>query len=473
MKPQATRIRRNSVFAFLSQAIRIVTNFLMFVGIARFYGAQAFGQFTTAHAFSMFFILFADFGFDALLTTEIARHRDRAPEIARRYWGIKMGFASTASLVMAALPWVHPFSPETSMLIRMFSLYVLFSSLTNYIFALFKGFEELHREALISLFMNGALLVFLLLLGSVGAPLVWVAAAFIGSRVVGLAIALWTARPHFGTVRIIPEFSGIRELWPKVRVFGLHFVFGNLFFQIDTILLAFWKGDADVGIYQSAWKIVALALIIPDVLINPLLPVLTRLHHTDEPGWRNLGRLLNKTLLFVGVPILCVFSIYADQIIHIVYGANVFADAVTVLRIFSAIILVRFSVETFALLLTTSGRQETRMWIVIGGTAFNIAVNMYAIPRYGAIGAAVVSLVTNVGVGAAYVWCARWENASRMFDRRTVVPCLLAAALSAAAWELSSVPLWVGAPLLLAAYGGAVVLAGYGRNELHVMFVRS
>jgi O-antigen/teichoic acid export membrane protein len=473
MKPQATRIRRNSVFAFLSQAIRTFTNFLMFVGIARYYGAQAFGQFTTAHAFSMFFILFADFGFDALLTTEIARHRERAPEIARRYWGIKVGFAAAASSIMAILPWLYSFTPETSMLIRMFSLYVLFSSLTNYMFALFKGFEELHREALISLLMNGSLLAVLLLLGTIGAPLVWVAAAFIGSRIVGLGFALWTARAHFGAVRLFPEFSGISELWPKVRVFGLHFVFGNLFFQIDTILLAFWKGDSEVGVYQSAWKIVALALIIPDVLINPLLPVLTRLHHTDEPGWGNLGRLLNKTLFFVGVPILCVILVYADQIIHIVYGANVFPEAVMVLRLFSAIILVRFSVETFALLLTTSGHQETRMWIVVCGTAFNIAANMFAIPRYGAIGAGMVSLVTNVGVGAAYIAFAHARNASRMFDRRVLVPCLLATGLSVVAWQWSSVPIWLAVPVLLGAYASAVLLTGYGRKELHLMFVRS
>src|SRR5882762_8439858 len=113
MRSRLSRIHWNSLYSFLSQAIRLLTNFLMFVGIARFYGAEAFGQFTTAHTFSTIFIIFADFGFDSLLTTEIARNRDHAAELAQRYFSLKIICAVGASVAMTIFPLVKSFSSET------------------------------------------------------------------------------------------------------------------------------------------------------------------------------------------------------------------------------------------------------------------------------------------------------------------------------------------------------------------------
>src|ERR1043166_3676197 len=128
MPGQSSRIRWNSLFALLSQAIRLLTNFFVFVGVARFYGPEAFGQFTTAHSFSSIFLLFADFGFDTLLATEIARHRERAEELARRYFSLKIVFALGATAAMLLLPIFKSMSPSTTMLTQIFSFYVLFAS---------------------------------------------------------------------------------------------------------------------------------------------------------------------------------------------------------------------------------------------------------------------------------------------------------------------------------------------------------
>jgi O-antigen/teichoic acid export membrane protein len=311
------------------------------------------------------------------------------------------------------------------------------------------------------------------LLGSLGASLIFIALAFIFSRIIGLVIAFGAVGKILKGVKFSLHFAGFREIWPKVRIFGLHFVFGNLFFQLDTLLLAVWRGDGDVGVYQSAWKIIALAVVIPEVLINPLLPVLTRLHHTDQNGWYSLGRLLNKTLLFIGMPLAFISFAYADQIINIIYGENVFTDAVMVLRFFAFIILIRFGVETFALLLTTSGRQETRMWIVILGTIFNIFLNLFFIPEYGPVGAAIVSLITNACVGVAYMFFASRNVAHWLFDRRMIIPILIAIALGVIAWEVRAVPVWYAAPILFCVYAGSVLYSGYGRSELKLIFARN
>ena len=50
----AQRIGSNSFFSILTQFIRLLANAVLFIGIARVYGVEAFGQFTTAHTYTIF-----------------------------------------------------------------------------------------------------------------------------------------------------------------------------------------------------------------------------------------------------------------------------------------------------------------------------------------------------------------------------------------------------------------------------------
>lgn len=164
-------LRRNSFFALSSTAIRLLSNAVMFIVIARFYGPESFGQFTTAHTLSTIFILLADFGFDMLLTTQIAADNQRASVILPRMLGLKLVFSFFASTIMCAVPLLGNLSVQASKLIYIFSLYVFFSAALNFFFALFKGYEEFQHEALISLLLNVLLLVALIFLGFMKASL--------------------------------------------------------------------------------------------------------------------------------------------------------------------------------------------------------------------------------------------------------------------------------------------------------------
>ncbi len=472
MSAQASRIRWNSLFAFLSQLIRLLTNFFLFVGIARFYGPEAFGQFTTAHTFSTIFLLFADFGFDMLLTTEIARQRESAEQLARTYYSLKLLFAFCAALAMFALSLVQSFTSETMLLIQIFSLYVLFSSLNNFFFALFKGVEQFQHETKISFGINLLLLLLMIIGGIARVPLPIIALFFVGSRIIGLIIG---ARIALRLTRFYPmsiDFTGWKDVWRLVSVFGLQYIFGNLFFILDTVLLAFWNGDRDVSVYQAAFKIVVLALIIPDIVINTLMPMLSRVHGESEERWDSLGRLLNKTLFLIGLPICMILFVYAEQIIEIVYGGRIFTEAVPILRLFAFTVLVRFSVETYALMLTTSRRQTARAMIVVGGTVVNFLMNLILIPKLGPYGAAIVSLATNIIVGTGYVIMAHNFIARWRFDKRKIVPFVTTVILALIIWQLRTIPLWYTGPVAIGIYALVFYFVGYTKDEWDMIFSR-
>jgi len=466
------RIWRNSFFATLSQFIRLATNFLLFIGIARLYGVEAFGQFTTAHTLSTVFLLAADFGFDVLVAMEVARNRSRGLDLARRYFSQKVVFAGAATLGMIGVSFVGNLSPQTRTLVQIFALYVFGSSLNNFFFALFKGYEEFHHETRISFWINGLLLVLLLVLGAMHVPVQVIALTFVVTRLLGIALASGVARRLAGGNILHLTFARWQESWRTVAVFGFQFLFGNLFFLLDTVLLSFWRGDRDVGTYQAAFKIVTLTLVVPDIAINTMIPVLARLHSAHDERWTTMGRLLNKTLSLLALPVCLILFVYPDQVISILYGGKDFHESVPILRLFAITVYIRFAVDAYGIMITTAHRQSVRMYIVASATLLNLALNAWAIPRYGPWGAAVVSLTTNFLVGAGFIIASR-----QSFWRWTGDPLYLAAAgimcgIGAVAWHFHDLSLWVAGPISLVLCGLVIYRVGYSGEERKLLAAR-
>jgi len=469
---QVTRIRRNSIFSLLSSGIRFATNFFLFLGIARFYGAEVFGQFTTAHTLSTLFLLLADFGLDLLFTTEVARQRENADLLFRRFFAVKLLFAGVAMIGIWLMPLAHNFSATTKGLIYIFGLSVAFNALMNFFFALFKGFEQLQHETRISFVANAVLLVLLILLGILHAPIWLFAAVFTGTRALGLILAAATAArfvqlkmPHLN----VAEWKEVmRQGW----IFGIYLLCGTLFFQLDTLLLALWKGDHTVGIYQSVMKLVALTLALPEVVNNALLPLFSRFYHEDQQKWMQLGRLLNKTLWLLGLPVALILFVYAENVIAILYGLKEFAPAVPILRVAALIIIIRFVWESYGLMLTTSGRQFVKMIIVVIATIITIALNWYAIPRYGAYGAVIVSLVTTLFVASGFVFHLRYFFLKWTLDTRYLLPALLTVILGFMLWNVQALSFWYGLLVVLACYAFIFYIVGYTKDERRAVFSR-
>jgi O-antigen/teichoic acid export membrane protein len=466
---QVATIRRNSLFVFASQVIRLLTNAVAFIGIARLYGPEVFGQFTAAHTLATIFILLADFGFDALLAAGIAAHRDRVRELGQTYLSMKLLFAFVACLAMMGTAAVQNISPDTRGLMYLFSGYVVVSALSNFFFALFKSVEQMHHEARISLLMNLVLFLAVVALGMTRASVYLLALAFILSRVVGLLLSLPVANRLISLTAFRFRIARREELL-GISVFGFQSVCGILLFTQDTILLSWWAGDREVGIYQSVFKLVALGLLFSDTAFFSMLPVLSRLHASDPPQWVRVGHLLHKTLCYVSLPIAFVMIVCADQVMALLYGTGGYIEAVPLLRLFGAVIIVRYAAEASGIMLTSSNRQHIRLGIVVAAVLLNFGLNAVAIPRFGAAGAAVVSLITNLFVAAGYVVGAREQVLSWLATIRNYLPAVLALTLGLVVTQIKAIPLLPGAVVALLMLISVTYFAGYTPAERLLLF---
>ncbi len=410
---------QNSFFILVSLLIRALTNFLIGVGIARFYGPEAFGQFSIAFTVSNICLTVADFGFDILLTTEIASQKQNAVIISKKYFSVKILLAFLSSVLMISIASFMPFSETSKNLIYALILFMILTTITNFFFSFFRGFEKFNFETIVSLIMNIFLLLSIVLTGLFKIKLIYLMFFFIASRLLGVLVSYDYSKKIIKINFLIFDFSDLRKETQKVLIYGLNFIFGNLFFQIDTILVGSFFGDTQAGIYRSAFWIMIIFLMIPDVVINSVIPTLSKYYFDDKRSWKFIGKVVFKLLFVIIIPVSIFIYLFPDFIISIVYGKENYDSAIEILKIFSFVIFIRFFVEPFGLMITTSQKQYKRTLIVIIATVLIVFMNLIFAKKYGLVSVAYIALITNLLVGLGYILTSKVELKSWIFNRHS------------------------------------------------------
>jgi O-antigen/teichoic acid export membrane protein len=414
-------VRKNTFYSSITIFTRLFANVFLFWLLARFYGPNQFGIFTFAHSLATTFIILADFGLDVLLITEIAANQAQRKEIIEKLFSVKLIFVILAFLLMIAIAQIFPIARQSFLLIVVFGIYLIFTSLNNFLFGIYRGYEKFIFETRVSLISNISLLILSLIAFFLKIDLIYIAVIFAFTRIVGVLFSLYYLNKLDPSLKLKLNATKLGILKNKTFVYGVHLVFSYLFFQVDTLLLAKLSGEYSVGIYQSVFKLIMLPLVVPDILINSLLPTLSRLYTKSKQEWISMGGIMGRILIIVIIPVSVIFFDYSRQIIDLIYGLNKFSDSVTVLKIFGLILFIRFLLEPFALMLTTSDRQKIRMVVVIIATILNISLNIFIIPRFGVNGAAVVSLLVNTFVGLVYFLYVEKQFRFWLFDYKNLL----------------------------------------------------
>lgn len=418
-------IWKNSLFISFSQGIRLFTNFFIVAGIARLYGPEVFGQFTVAFSLSNIFLAVVDFGFDVSLTTAIAANRENAKLISQKYFSIKIALAVLSSLFMIAVVGVMDFSTQSKTLMYLLVFYVVFTSITNFFFALFRGLEKFEIETKISFVSNLVLLVSIAVLGLNKVAIVYLIFSFIAARILGVYLSFHQSGKIIGRKFLILNFDGWQDIIKPIIVFGIHFLFGNIYFIVDTILIGLILGDHSAGIYRASFTIMLLILVIPDVIRNAALPLASRLFHEHKENWENLNKTLIKIVLFLGLSSFLISFYWATEILHFIYSKENYNDSIPILKMFSFVMVVRFLQDILSLMIATSKRQTILMVISVLATILSIGLNYFMISNYGIWGASLVCLIVNSFVLFGYIYFNKDYFFKWLIDLRIVFVILL------------------------------------------------
>ncbi len=396
---------KNLFLSGVSQAVRLFANTILFIFIARAYGADGFGSFATAHSFYAFFLLISDFGLETYILTLSKSHQHSERETLSCLFTVKLVLIVFAALSLFILSISLDLRSGTTLLLMLMSIALVGTGLTTFLLAVLKSKELFQQDAKVNVLQNGFLLAAILIVWFFELDIYYLVSAFAGSRFMGLYVLQTSIKKH-SSLKIV----FVKEIWEKhkknVTTYGLHLLFGTLFFTSDSLLIPLFYDEQMNGAYQSVFKLAVLALLFSDIMTMTYLPTMSRLFLQDRMKWNHFSIFLQKIISVGGLFAAIIFYFFSEQLLIAIYGNIIFTDSEVLMKIFAGIILIRSSTVVFGFMLTSASSQRTRMKITIYATIGNVIANVIVLPMYGIVGAAFVSLVTNVGVGIMFMHCA-------------------------------------------------------------------
>ena len=207
---------------------------------------------------------------------------------------------------------------------------------------------------------------------------------------------LFTAWPQWDVVLM-------RRLWVNGFPLLLNSLLLTVFFRFDAVILRSVAGDAVLGLYDAAYKVIAMTQIIPPYVVGALFPLLAqRAAHQRELLAPLVARAIGvlQWVAWFGVVIV---TLMADELIRVLGGKAYLPGAAQALRVLIWYLPLSYTTGVLQYALIAIQRQKTITLAFAIGTIVNIGCNVVLIPHYGALAAAAVTIATEVALMAA-VW---------------------------------------------------------------------
>lgn len=163
--------------------------------------------------------------------------------------------------------------------------------------------------------------------------------------------------------------------------------------RVDQIMLKAMKGYEAVGHYAAASTLSEAWYFIPMAVSASVFPLLIK-SKSDNPGQylRHLQELTN-ILVWVSLVLACIVFVIAGPVVEIIYGEGYRASAnILVIHIWTGL-FVFMGVATGKALLVEKAYDVIRARAIVAFLS-NLLLNLFLIPRYGALGAAMSLLIS-------------------------------------------------------------------------------
>jgi len=162
----------------------------------------------------------------------------------------------------------------------------------------------------------------------------------------------------------------------------------------DVILLAHFREDTEVGLYRGAVMLLSLLSIVAETLSTGVFPRMARL--IGQPGQAGEElHFVSRVMLAFSLPAATGGFLLATPLLIFIGGAD-FAGSAPLFKIMIFLIPFRFLSNCYGMTLSALDQQSDRTRGALLAAVFNLAVNAWALPHYGAVGAATTTLCTEI-----------------------------------------------------------------------------
>ncbi len=376
-----------STVALSLLSIRLMTGYL---------GQEGFGKYATILAFFAFFTAIADLGLGSVTAREISREGADEEVILGNVVALRLISSFLLFLFSPIVIFFFDYSRDVEIGILIAAFATVFSTLSFVLNGVFQKNLAMDKVAMVE-FLGKLLQVGLIvLIVREDWGFLPIACTLLVSLSFNALTAFFLSR-RYTSFRLHFNFTFWKQFLHNSLPMGVTAIITFAYFKMDTILLSLLQSNAHVGIYNVAYKIMENLIFFPAMLAGLILPLLSRFIFTNRVRFEEIANKTFKVFCLIIIPLIVGTWFLAKDIVTIVSGDG-FQESAVVLRVLIFALGWIFFGNYFNMLLVVGNAQKKLMQTLIFAAVFNIVLNLFLIPRYSYMGAAVTSLLTEAFV---------------------------------------------------------------------------
>ena len=388
------QVLKNAKWIIVCKIAQSILQFIVGMLCARYLGPSNYGLINYAASIVAFAMPLMKLGLDAILVFELVNFPEKEGEIMGTSLSLNIlsGIVCVVG-VTAAAALMNFGETETIIVCLLYSLSIVFAALEmiQYWFQYKLQSKYSSVTMLISYVIVSAYKIFLLITQK---NVYWFAISHsIEFGIIGIVLIVIYVKKSGHWFEF--SFQRAKAMLSRSKHYIVSAMMVVVIQNTDHVMLTIMRGNVENGFYSAAITCVAIFQFVYVALVDSFRPmVLSKKNENSVEYQNNISRLYGITL-YTAIAQCTVFFALAELIIYILYGDD-YANAVPVLRalvfyfVFSVMGLVR-NVWILA------EEKQKYLWIInLSGALLNVALNTVMIPFWGAVGAAIASLLTQI-----------------------------------------------------------------------------
>ena len=362
-------------------------------------GSERYGEYFILFNFSLLLNILLDLGITNFNNRNISQHRHLLNKHLGGIVSLKflLGLLYAGITLLAAL--FLNYSTERVELLMLLTINQFLVSFILYLRSNLAGLHQFRTDSILSIVDRLLMIIFCLILLNeeilgisfnlryfvLAQTLAYALTALIAFAVLNRQTSVLNFRPNPIFMLVI-----LRKSMPYAFLILLMFFYNRMDSVMLDLLLE--NGELESGIYAQGYRILDAANMIGFLTAGLLLPLFSRAFKQDE-RIDELTRTALGFLLSISTAVAILCWLFGEEIIHLLYTEGSSYSA----SVFSVLILSFIPVSMtylFGTMLTAAGKLRWLNRMAAAGLILNLVLNLIFIPKYGALGSAVTTLIT-------------------------------------------------------------------------------
>lgn len=400
----AKKIAHNTLIQIAGKIISTVLGLFSLALITRYLGQTGFGEYTTIVTFLTFFAVIADLGLTLITVQMISGQRSDENKILNNLFSLRLVsavfFIGLAPLTVIFLP----YSPAVKIGVLIAAVSFVFPALNQVLVGLFQKKLSMDRSALAEVISRVVLIIGILMTEGWGGGLLGILIATIASS--GASFVLhYLFSLKFSTVKLEFDLSLWKKIISRSWPLAITIILNLIYLRADTLILSLFRGPEVVGLYGAAYKIIDVLTTLPFMFAGLILPILTTAWLENNHHY--FKKVLQKSfdvMAIIAIPLVIGAQFLGEPVMLFVAGRD-FILAGAILKILIFAVAAIFLGAMFSHAVIAIDKQKKMIGFYVFTSISSLAAYLYLIPRYSYLGAASVTIYSEVLIAIFSAYC--------------------------------------------------------------------